>query len=162
MRVLNVTTKHDDVNGHSSGFDHTLDEELGIPSVITPGVRKLHAENRALGNNAQPCRSKRNREAAENVKWQEAMNVKMDALYGNEACELVPMREGNKPIGCRWVYKVKHNSDDSVSKYKANFVAKGYAQIYGIDYEDTFAPIAKMTTVRAAIAVATAKGWILH
>ncbi|MCO5606801.1 hypothetical protein L7F22_060992 [Adiantum nelumboides] len=101
-------------------------------------------------------------EAAENDKWQEAMNEEMDALYGNEMWELVPLPKGKKPIGCRWVYKVKHNSYGSVSRYKARLVGKGYAQTYGIDYEETISPIAKMAIVRAIIVVAAAKGWILH
>ncbi|MCO5608707.1 hypothetical protein L7F22_062921 [Adiantum nelumboides] len=63
----------------------------------------------------------------------------------------------------KWpVYKVKHNSDGSVSKYKARLVAKGYAHTYGIGYEEMFALVAKMAIVIAVIAVAAAKGWILH
>ncbi|MCO5559828.1 hypothetical protein L7F22_013432 [Adiantum nelumboides] len=90
------------------------------------------------------------------------MNEEMDALYGNETWELTPLLKGKKFIGCRWVYKIKHNSDGSVSRYKARLVAKGYAQTYGIDYEEIFAPIAKMATIRAIIAVAASKSWILH
>jgi len=60
------------------------------------------------------------------------------------------------------VYKIKHNVDGSVSRYKARLVAKGYAQIYGIDYEETYSLVAKMTTVRIIIAMVVAKGWSLH
>jgi hypothetical protein len=60
------------------------------------------------------------------------------------------------------VYKVKHNVDGFVSKYKARLVTKGYAQTYGINYEKTYSPVAKMTTIRVIIAMATIKGWSLH
>jgi hypothetical protein len=60
------------------------------------------------------------------------------------------------------VYKVKHNADGSVDRYKTRLVAKGYAQTYGINYEETYSPVANMTIVRAIIAMATSKGWSLH
>ncbi|MCO5606002.1 hypothetical protein L7F22_060189 [Adiantum nelumboides] len=97
-------------------------------------------------------------EVAKNVKWQEAVNKEMDALYENETWEFVPLAKGKKPIECRRVYKIKHNSDGSASKYKARLVAKGYAQMDGINYEKTFALIAKMATIRAVIVVVIAKG----
>ncbi len=60
------------------------------------------------------------------------------------------------------MYKVKHDADGYVSSYKSRLVAKGYAQTYGIDYEETYSPVAKMTIVKAIIAMAAAKGWSLH
>ncbi len=90
------------------------------------------------------------------------MDEKMTALDVNATQELVVLLEDKKTIGCKWVYKVKHNADGSVSRYKARLVAKGYAQTYGIDYEETYSLIAKMTTIRAIIAMATTKGWSLH
>jgi len=84
------------------------------------------------------------------------------ALDVNATWELVSLPEDKKIIGCKWVYKVKHNANGSVNRYKARLVAKGYAQTYGIDYEETYSPVAKMTTVRAIIAMVTTKGWSLH
>ena len=57
---------------------------------------------------------------------------------------------------------MKHNADGSVNRYKERLVVKGYAQTYGIDYEETFSPVARMATVRAVIAMAASKGWSLH
>jgi hypothetical protein len=97
-----------------------------------------------------------------NPKWDNAMDEEMAALDANVTWELVALQEDKKAIGCKWVYKVKHNADGSMSKYKARLVAKGYAQIYGIDYEETYNLVAKMTTIRAIIAMVAAKGWSLH
>ena len=66
------------------------------------------------------------------------------------------------PIGCHWVFKIKHNTVDTVNWFKVWLVAQGYAQTHGIDYEETFAPVVRMTTVRTIIALAAAKGWHLH
>jgi len=101
-------------------------------------------------------------QAVGNPQWNNAMNEEMAALDVNATWELVALPKGKKTIGCKWVYKVKHNVDGFVNKYKARLVAKGYAQTYGIDYEETYSPVAKMTTVRTIISMAVAKGWSLH
>ena len=83
------------------------------------------------------------------------MNEEMQALSKNETWDLVPHSPHKKAIGCRWIYKVKYNVDGSVNRYKARLVAKGYAQTHGVDYEETFAPVEKMTIVRTVIALAS-------
>jgi hypothetical protein len=90
------------------------------------------------------------------------MDEEMVALDANAYWELVVLPKDKKAIGCKWVYKVKRNANGSVSKYKAILVAKGYAQTYGIDYEETYSLIAKMTIVKTIIIMAIAKGWSLH
>jgi hypothetical protein len=95
-------------------------------------------------------------QAVGNPKWDNAMDEKK--LDANATWELVVLLEDKKIIGCKWVYKIKHNADGYVKRYKARLVAKGYAQIYGIDYEETYSPVAKMTTIRTIIAMAAAKG----
>ena len=77
-------------------------------------------------------------EAAKNPRWVKAMNEEMQALRKNEIWDLVRHSPHKKAIGYIWIYKVKYNVDDSVNLYEAHLVAKGYAQIHGVDYEDTF------------------------
>jgi hypothetical protein len=90
------------------------------------------------------------------------MDEEMVVLNTNVIWELVVLPKDKKAIGCKWVYKVKHNADGSVSRYEARLVAKGYAQTYGIDYEETYSSIAKMTTLRVIIIMAAIKRWLLH
>jgi hypothetical protein len=101
-------------------------------------------------------------QAVGNPKWDNAIDEEMAALVANATWELVALLKDKKAIGCKWVYKVKHNVDGSVSRYKARLFVKGYAQTYGIDYEETYSPVVKMTNVRAIITMASTKGWSLH
>jgi len=95
-------------------------------------------------------------QAVGNPKWDNAVNEEMAALDANATSELVVLLEDKKTIGCKWVYKVKHNADESMSRYKVRLVAKGYAQTYGIDYEEMYSLVAKMTTIRVIIAMVAA------
>ena len=99
-------------------------------------------------------------EACEVKEWQEAMDEEMNALVKNETWDLVKLPSTKNVIGCKWVYKMKYNSDGLVERYKARLVAKGYAQKYGLDYEEVFNRIAaKMMIVRIVTAISTYKDW---
>jgi hypothetical protein len=91
--------------------------------------------------------------------WNKAMNAELHALHANNTWTLVPLPKGKRTIDSKWVYKVKYNSDGSIERYKARLVAKGYKQIEGIDYFDTFAPVAKLSTVRLLLAIASVNNW---
>lgn len=75
---------------------------------------------------------------------------------------LTPLPPGKTPIACKWVYKVKLNSDGSVDRYKAKLVVKGYTQREGLDFLETCSPVAKTVLVRVLLELAAAKGWPLH
>lgn len=91
--------------------------------------------------------------AVKDEKWCIAMNQELQALEANGAWNIVDLPKGKHVIGCKWIYKIKYKSDGSVEKYKARLVALGYRQQCGVDYEETFASVAKLTTVRALLAV---------
>ena len=74
----------------------------------------------------------------------------------------MPRPQGKKVVGSRWIYKVKHAADRSVEKYKERFVVKGFSQKEGIDYEETFAPVAKYSSIRTIISLAAEMGWCVH
>ena len=91
-----------------------------------------------------------------------AMNLEMEALYRNNTWEITDLPKGRKPIGCRWIYKIKYKSNGEIERYKARLVAKEYNQREGIDYVETFSPVAKIVTVRIVITLAVNKNWNLY
>ncbi|XP_010274374.1 PREDICTED: uncharacterized protein LOC104609701 [Nelumbo nucifera] len=101
-------------------------------------------------------------QARKNEKWIEAINKELQAFESNNTWELVPLPPKKKAIGSKWVYKVKYLLDGTIDSYKARLVAKGYHQIEGVDYNDSFSPVAKVVTVRIFLAIAIAKNWALH
>lgn len=101
-------------------------------------------------------------EAMGNPKWKHAINEEMEALQKNETWELVNLPPGKKIIGCRWIYTIKVNPDGNIDRYKAKLVAKSYTQKFGIDYDDTFAPVAKMNTIRILMTIAANEDWPLR
>lgn len=89
------------------------------------------------------------------------MKEELDALTKNHTWDLITLPPGQYVVGCKWIYKIKTRSDGSVERYKARLVAKGFTQEYGIDYEETFAPVARISSVRALLVVAAARKWDL-
>lgn len=101
-------------------------------------------------------------EASEREEWIAACKDEITSIEKNIVWDLVDLPYGIKPIGLRWIFKIKRNSDGSINKFKARLVAKGYVQQYGIDFEEVFAPVARLETVRLLVGMAAARGWGVH
>ncbi|KAK3005742.1 hypothetical protein RJ639_017145 [Escallonia herrerae] len=101
-------------------------------------------------------------QAVKHAHWRDAMAKEISALEANNTWTLMPLPSGKRAIDSKWVYKVKFHPDGTVERYKARLVAKGYNQIEGLDFHETFAPVAKLVTVRCLLAIASIKKWELH
>ena len=100
--------------------------------------------------------------SADRDEWQAAMQAEMDSIVSVGTFELVPPPRDRKPIGCKWVYRVKRTSSGEISRYKARLVAQGFAQKPGIDFTETFAPVAKTDSIRLLLAFAAAHNFEIH
>ena len=83
--------------------------------------------------------------------WQDAINAKLKSLEGARTWNLVECPNGMNVVGCKWVFKIKHNANGEIEKYKARLVAKGYLQIQGVDYDETYVPVARLASLRPAM-----------
>ncbi|GJW32286.1 putative RNA-directed DNA polymerase [Tanacetum coccineum] len=98
-------------------------------------------------------------EASKDINWINAMNEELHALYENNTWELCDVPAGRKPIGSKWVYRIKYMSSGEIERFKARLVSKRFGQKEGIDYEETFSPVVKMGTVRCVLTLAVEMNW---
>ena len=101
-------------------------------------------------------------EAASQQVWREAMIEEYSSIMNNDVWEVVPRPEGKSVVTSRWLYKIKHATDGSIEKFKARFVARGFSQVKGVDYEEIFAPVDRYPSIRSIISIAAEMGWKIH
>lgn len=94
--------------------------------------------------------------------WKEAINDEMDSILSNQTWVLVDLPQGSQPISSKWVFRRKYNTDGSIQTFKARLVAKGFKQRKGIDYFDTYAPVARITSIRVLMAIASIYNLFVH
>ena len=145
-RVIGVSRSGRKVYEPERFYDANVVEHLALVGLLTTDPTTFHE---AI---AGPDKSK----------WIEAMNEELESLKKNGTFECTALPENRKAIGCKWVYKTKLNADGSVSRHKARLVARGFTQIPGIDYDETFSPVARLTAIRVLLSVACSKNMVVH
>ncbi|KAJ0522562.1 putative RNA-directed DNA polymerase [Helianthus annuus] len=135
-------------------------------SDVTLGVRRStrdrHEPNRyspdryvLIIDQEEPSTYKAAISGNESEKWLEAMGVEMQSMYDNQVWDLVELPPECRTVGSKWVFKLKTDMDGNVQTYKARLVAKGFTQTQGVDYEETFSPVAMLKSIRILLAIAT-------
>ncbi|GJU58360.1 retrovirus-related pol polyprotein from transposon TNT 1-94 [Tanacetum coccineum] len=114
----------------------------------------VEVEEHSLGDLNEPTSYKAAMLDSESNKWIDAMNAEIQSMMDNMVWVLVDLPPGCKTVGSRWLFKKKTDMDGIVHVYKARLVAKGYTQLYGVDYEETFSPVADIRAIRILISIA--------
>ncbi|KAD7117108.1 hypothetical protein E3N88_04376 [Mikania micrantha] len=142
----------------SNKYDHTPPRgfrTIGSINEVAPVVEI----NELLLAEDEPRNYK---EASEDEKWIEAMKAEIDSINKNHTWNLTTLPNGQKAIGLKWVFKTKRDANGNIIKHKARLVAKGYVQQHGIDFDEVFAPVARIETVRLILALAAYNSWEVH
>jgi hypothetical protein len=129
----------------SSRVSHPPDRYLGY--LITDGEVLILEFN-------EPTTYKEALAGPDSDKWLEAMNSEMESMYTNQVWNLVDLPDGVRTIKCKWVFKVKTDMDGNATVFKARLVAKGFTQVHGVDYDETFSPVAMLKSIRIILAIA--------
>lgn len=152
------------VHGQLSEEGEPSETEAPIPLRRSARTKKPNPKyaNVAIVEDANAKEPETFAEAFQNPDWSKAMKEEIAALKRNQTWELVPKLRDVEPISCKWVYKIKRRTDGLIERHKARLVARGFSQQYGLDYDETFSPVAKLTTVRVLLALAANKDWDLR
>ncbi|RVW64174.1 Retrovirus-related Pol polyprotein from transposon RE1 [Vitis vinifera] len=101
-------------------------------------------------------------EALKISEWKKVVQDEIDALEKNGTWTITDLPVGKRLVGCKWIFTIKYKADGSVERFKARLVARGFTQSYGIDYQETFAPVAKLNTIRILLSLAVNQDWCLQ
>lgn len=129
----------------------TRQRRNAIPEDYIVFLTEHQENNDLLGDD--PVTFKQAIESSDSDKWMNAMNEEIKSMKDNAVWEIVPLPEGVKPVGCKWVYKTKRDPLGNVERYKARLVAKGFTQREGIDFKETFSPVSTKDSLRLIMAL---------
>jgi hypothetical protein len=153
-RESDLDHDHDDASLRFRGVDNILGP-VGVSSLAQRALQQeLHAVNTEDPNSFV--------EAVNSLSWRAAMVEELKSIKDNKTWDVIDLPHGHRAIGLKWVFKAKKDEQGRVVKHKARLVAKGFVQKPAFDYEEAFAPVARMESVRLILAVAMHEGWHVH
>ena len=168
---------HDAVDQNDANIE-PVDLEDPIPEVMAPNPEQRYpTRNRQppkkYWENAYYCREtlsklppptslKEAEERPDWPEWKKAIDDEYQSLLENDTWEEVTLPPGQNLVGSKFVFKVKENSDGSINRYKARLVARGFSQKFGVDFEDTFAPVVKFPSIRTILAIGAKRNMEIH
>ncbi|KAL0411654.1 UNVERIFIED_CONTAM: Retrovirus-related Pol polyprotein from transposon RE1 [Sesamum latifolium] len=157
----------DPLTHHSpSPLDLSNSLESGSENIASPQVATTSNRETVLDSNhphdLTHLPSPTTQSSSSDPRWCDAIAKKIVALESNGTWTIEDLPPGKHAIGCKWVYKIKYNSDGTIERFKVRLVILGNNQVEGIDFNETFAPVAKMVSVHTFLAVVVARGWALH
>ncbi|RVW31840.1 Retrovirus-related Pol polyprotein from transposon TNT 1-94 [Vitis vinifera] len=133
-------------------------DDSTLPIALRKGVRRC--TDHPIGNYVTFPNTIQ--EAFKISEWKKAVQDEIDALEKNGTWTITDLPVGKRPVGCKWIFTIKYKADRSVERFKARLVARGFTQSYGIDYQETFAPVAKLNTIRILLSLAVNQDWCLQ
>ncbi|KAL0297619.1 UNVERIFIED_CONTAM: Retrovirus-related Pol polyprotein from transposon RE2 [Sesamum radiatum] len=148
-------TSHEDPHLHNVPLNQLVSQDvLSLSFSNHVAYEQLSKDNISFVNQLSITSISSNlQKALKDPRWREAMNEEMTSVEKNSTWEIDDFLDGKKPIGCRWVFTIKYKSDGTIERNKARLVATGYTQTYGVDYTKTFAPVAKINTIRILLSL---------
>jgi hypothetical protein len=140
----------------------TISDLVGDPPYQCNTCSQFHRSSSLLAQVLETHDPETFVEYSGHLDWDTTMNDEYRSLMTNDTWDLVPLLKGRKLVRCKWVYITKYASDGSVERHKARLVAKGFSQVEGINYIETFSPIAKMNSTYLVIALVVSHKWEVH
>ena len=128
---------------------NSVEEECNLVESLTSNILEPNTIHDALN-------------CEHSSQWKEALRSEYESLIKNKTWDLVPRPKNTNIVGNRWVFKEKRNSDGSIDRFKARFCAQGFTQTHGVDYEEVYSPVARMTSIRSLLALANAHDLEVH
>jgi len=150
-------TSHE--NNHATDSNHDYHVVTRSKNNIFKPKKLYHVSNHPLLENLEPSNI---RQAMQYAHWRQAISEEFDALIKNGTWSLVPAPPNQNIVECKWLFRIKRNSDGSIARYKARLVAKGFTQCPGVDFHETFALVVRPQTIKLILTIALANKWPMH